>query len=461
VCFLSGRTLGVTEDARTIMKLETLPSGCYIFEGKVFSDNRGDTLCYRGEPFDTHTIRQSMTVTNKLGTVRGMHCAQYAKQVVCLDGEIYDVLVDMRKDSSTYGDWIGVTLAGSESLFVPAGIAHGYISLKDSRVLYSLEGSWTETKRDGTLYWKDPTVGIEWPESRDVVISEKDNNPSNTFSSLVNSIYGTSKTVLVYGWKGYLGQHAVKELEEYGWSVLLGETRCDDHDSTYLEIQSKKPDVIFCTVGRSGSPTAVWHDNNPAESIQNNLEAVVSLCRACSKLNKRVVVFGTGFVFSGGSDENPIKDDDKHFPDNTMYCHMRSITEKILSDLGNVLTLRVNYPTTPDKDPRGMFGKLSGAAKVHESGSSVTVVHSLFPYLGKILESDRTGAINFVNKGSASPKDFTDVMGLSPKVSSPTSVCVCVLDTKGLESIVGPVQHVKDALYQAWKTWERSVPLHV
>jgi dTDP-4-dehydrorhamnose 3,5-epimerase len=435
------------------MKLNVPPEGCSVFDGMVFGDARGDTLCHKADAFETMAVKQVMVVTNKPGVVRGLHCAQYAKQVVCLTGEIFDVLVDARKDSQTYGDWFGIYLSGSQSLMVAPGIAHGYLSLGESTVLYSLEGSWTEAKRDRTVFWKDPAIGVKWPET-DGVLSEKDAVSTNTLASLNQNLNSSNgKRVLVYGGTGYLGTHACDELRKSGWEVRMGEVRCTDYQSTLLEIDAVKPDVVFGCVGKSGIPSSTWHDEHPVNSLENNVLAVYFLGKACNRRRVRCVVLGTGFVFSGGSNEFPIQDDESHSPQNTFYCHMRSVVEKTLSKMNNVLTLRVNFPTTADTDPRGMFGKMTNAQKVHSNGSSITVVPSLFPHLGAILVSDVTGAINFVNTGSVSPKGFADLMGRGDGVQhfDTSNASVCVLSTEKLSQIV-QVAHVDVALKDAWES---------
>jgi dTDP-4-dehydrorhamnose 3,5-epimerase len=97
------------------------------------------------------------------------------KLVHCQRGRIFDVVVDVRPESETFGRWCGFELAGdnSEMLLVPGGLAHGYLTLeKGSEILYQIAGDY-KTNMQKSLNWDDPTIKIEWPE-RPLLISTRD-----------------------------------------------------------------------------------------------------------------------------------------------------------------------------------------------------------------------------------------------------------------------------------------------
>ena len=128
----------------------------------------------------TAKIAQSSVSFNKQkGTLRGMHyqAAPYeeAKLVRCTSGSIYDVAVDLRPDSATYKEWIGVVLSAAERnmLYVPEGCAHGFLTLEnESEVFYEISEFYQEGSGRG-VRWDDPAFGIVWPEAVQV-ISERD-----------------------------------------------------------------------------------------------------------------------------------------------------------------------------------------------------------------------------------------------------------------------------------------------
>lgn len=114
------------------------------------------------------------------GTLRGMHfqappIAQ-AKLVRCLRGRIFDVVVDIRKRSPTFGKWLGLELAAEtgSQLFIPAGYAHGYLTLEDDCIVgYKVDLPYSEPHESGVA-WNDPAVGIQWPIEGLPILSEKD-----------------------------------------------------------------------------------------------------------------------------------------------------------------------------------------------------------------------------------------------------------------------------------------------
>lgn len=116
------------------------------------------------------TVAEVVTTTNEVsGTIRGMHYqvepSAEAKTLWVTDGALVDVLVDLRPDEPTYGQWLSVELtAGADvALHVPAGIAHGYQTLEDDTRLTYLISASHSPEHARTLRWDDPTVGITWP----------------------------------------------------------------------------------------------------------------------------------------------------------------------------------------------------------------------------------------------------------------------------------------------------------
>lgn len=115
-------------------------------------------------------VAEVVTTANEVsGTIRGMHYqvapAAEAKTLWVTDGALLDVLVDLRPDEPTYGQWLSVELAAGAdlALHVPAGIAHGYQTLEDdTRLIYLISASHSP-EHARTLRWNDPTVGITWP----------------------------------------------------------------------------------------------------------------------------------------------------------------------------------------------------------------------------------------------------------------------------------------------------------
>ncbi len=462
------------ESMAALARMEHPPEGCELFESQVHRDERGASLRLDASPFPrVRGSGQALVVGNAPGTVRGMHVSQGAKRVLVLEGAIFDVLVDLRPGSPSLGRWWGGRIAGSRALHVAPGVAHGYFSPEGSRVLYVLEAGWHQARHDRTIFWRDPTLGIVWPaealSGTAAVVSAKDDDPRNSLGAYFDwrarvdrPPVGAKPVVLVYGGRGYLGGHACRALADGGaFDVVLGQARCERTGDASLEVASVRPSAVLCAVGKSGSPTSTWHEENTSLSVEHNVTAVHNVAKACAEAGGvRCVVFGTGFVFRGGSDDAPIPDGAPHDPaPGVFYNEMRSVVERTLvrSFGAHLLVLRINYPVTADLDPRGLFGKLSGAKRLHRVPSSVTVVPSLFPLLTPILlNRDATGAVHFCNRGSVSPAEIREeVMGLrgDAEVSEtpPPGATACVLGWEGLEEAAGcPVPDVRSALREAF-----------
>ena len=130
---------------------------------------------------ETVFVQDNHSLSAEVGTVRGLHFqappAAQAKLVRCGRGRIYDVAVDIRKGSPTYGQWVGEELSfeNGVQLLIPAGFAHGFMTLEpDSEIVYKCSDFYAP-QTEGALMWNDPGIAIDWPISGlDPVISEKD-----------------------------------------------------------------------------------------------------------------------------------------------------------------------------------------------------------------------------------------------------------------------------------------------
>jgi dTDP-4-dehydrorhamnose 3,5-epimerase len=157
----------------------------YVLQSEKAPDARGYfTRLYCKQSFAAQKInftpqQNSLSHNIKTGTLRGMHFqrgdAAEHKLVTCLKGKIYDVAVDLRKDSPTYKKWFCAELSAENglSLFIPKGLAHGFITQEDDTdVLYQIDGVYDPAAASG-LRWNDPAIGVKWPR-QPAVISDRD-----------------------------------------------------------------------------------------------------------------------------------------------------------------------------------------------------------------------------------------------------------------------------------------------
>jgi dTDP-4-dehydrorhamnose 3,5-epimerase len=155
-----------------------------IIDLNVFEDSRGVFFeSYNQRVMSEFGIREQFVQDNqsysKQGVLRGLHYQveqAQGKLVRCLQGEIFDVAVDLRKSSATFGRWVGELLTGQNrrALWIPRGFAHGFLVLSESAdVLYKTTDFYAP-KHERTILWNDPTIHIQWPIKVTPILSGKD-----------------------------------------------------------------------------------------------------------------------------------------------------------------------------------------------------------------------------------------------------------------------------------------------
>ena len=168
------------------MKLRLTPiKDLVILEPKVFEDSRGYFFeAYNKNAFhelglDYDFVQDNQSYSTK-GVLRGLHFQKHfpqAKLVRVLEGEVFDVAVDLRKNSPTFGKWYGVKLsAENKKMFmIPRGFAHGFLVLSDTAVFSYKCDDFYHPNDEGGIMFDDPDIGIEWPKiDVEYILSEKD-----------------------------------------------------------------------------------------------------------------------------------------------------------------------------------------------------------------------------------------------------------------------------------------------
>lgn len=157
-----------------------------LIEPKIFGDSRGFFMeSYKKSEFVKNGIREDFDQDNHSkstkGVLRGLHYQLYpkaqAKLVRCNYGKIFDVAVDIRKGSKTFGQWVGYELSqeNKKMLYIPAGFAHGFVVLSDeAELLYKASNEFCP-ELDKGIRWNDPTLNINWGLDFEPLVSDKDN----------------------------------------------------------------------------------------------------------------------------------------------------------------------------------------------------------------------------------------------------------------------------------------------
>jgi len=156
--------------------LETPLQGAYVIEVEKLEDGRGvfaRSWCVRefaAKGLDPHLVQCNVSFNKRKGTLRGLHYQipphAEVKLVRCTKGALFDVIVDLRKDSPTFLKWIGVELTASNHrmLYIPKLFAHGFQTLEDNTEIFYQMSEFYEPAASKGLRWNDPRLGISWPD---------------------------------------------------------------------------------------------------------------------------------------------------------------------------------------------------------------------------------------------------------------------------------------------------------
>lgn len=157
-----------------------------IFEPKVFGDARGfffESFSQKG--FEEAVGKKIEFVQDnhsqsQKGVLRGLHYQlephAQGKLVRCIEGEVFDIAVDIRKNSATFGQWVGVVLSAENKrqLWIPEGFAHGFLTLSDTAQFVYKATNYYAPQSERCIIWNDPQINIEWPNIDQIQLSAKD-----------------------------------------------------------------------------------------------------------------------------------------------------------------------------------------------------------------------------------------------------------------------------------------------
>jgi len=178
--------------------IKTRIEGLYVIEPTVFGDNRGYFMeTYHAKEFHTAGLDMVFVQDNQSksnqGVLRGLHF-QYqfpqGKLVRVTKGEVFDVAVDLRKKSKTFGKLHGVILSeeNKKQFYIPEGFAHGFLVLTDEAEFVYKCTDYYHPEDEGGILWNDPEIGIDWPlgKVKEIILSEKDQKWGSLKETLIN-----------------------------------------------------------------------------------------------------------------------------------------------------------------------------------------------------------------------------------------------------------------------------------
>jgi dTDP-4-dehydrorhamnose 3,5-epimerase len=162
-----------------------------IIEPKVFGDERGFFFESFNQRIFEEAVGRPVTFVqdnhskSSKGVLRGLHYQlpphAQGKLVRCVVGEVFDVAVDIRKSSPTFGQWVGINLSAENKrqLWIPEGFAHGFFTLSETAEFLYKTTTYYHPQAEKTVRWNDPTISVNWPLFMDPILSAKDNAAMN------------------------------------------------------------------------------------------------------------------------------------------------------------------------------------------------------------------------------------------------------------------------------------------
>ncbi len=405
-------------------KIETSLLDCYILEPQRFGDERGYFESVTEADLKNLRFNKVFQVSNSLsgkGIIRGLHFQKdpfcQAKVVRCHRGAVLDVVVDIRKDSETYGKWISVELTpeNGRMLYVPRGFAHGFVSLKDDTLFEYYVDNKYMPRMEGGILWNDPDIGINWEEIfkkydiTEPILSEKDKVRETLKESKVE-FYRTSRRYLITGYRGQLGYDIVRSLNERGehdyLALDVNEMDITDRDKVFEVVKNYKPDVIF--------HCAAWTAVDKAETEKElcekiNVLGTKNIVDASIEVGAKMIYMSTDYVFDGMK-EGTYNEEDKPNP-KSVYGDTKFKGEEEVRRNPNHFITRISWVF-------GINGNnfIKTMLKLAENHDQLTVVNDqvgsptytvdLANLLVEMSFTDKYGTYNVNNEGYCSWAEF-------------------------------------------------------
>lgn len=396
-------------------KQETGIEGAFIIEPTVFEDDRGFFFeSYNKKEFEKIGIReefvQDNTSKSKRGVLRGLHFQKRVAQgklIRVVKGAIYDVIVDIRKNSQSYGKWYGIKLSAKNKkmLYIPKGFAHGFLSLEDNtEIIYKCTERYLPECERGIIY-NDKELNINWKFKEfgidRLILSEKDKK-YKSFSEVMEI---SEEKVLITGANGQLGKEFIKLFDEKKiryFSTDYNELDITEFDKVESFLEKNKISILINCVA--------YNDVDRAEIEKDkckllNYDVPKKLAEICKKKDIILLTYSTDFVFDGKK-ELPYTEEDegtplskygqtKYFGELEVLKNKKSyiIRTSWLFGLGNNNFCKQLINWSKEKNILKI---------VDDQLSSPTYAKDLAIFSWNLLQTDEFGLYHFSNSGEAS-----------------------------------------------------------
>ena len=407
-------------------KIKTNLEDCYILQPKRFGDKRGYFESVTKEQLAELGFNGIVQVSNSQsdkGIVRGLHFQKdpycQAKVVRCHRGAVIDVVVDMRKDSPTYGKSTAVELTpeNGKLLYVPRGFAHGYVALQDESLFeYYVDNQYMPRMEDGIL-WNDPVLDINWDEIltkcgvTEPILSDKD-RVRKPLAENTTVFTRKPKKYLITGYNGQLGYDIVRELEARGehdyLAVDVAEMDITDRDRVMEVVKNYEPDVIFHCAAWTAVDKAEEKDNQ-RKVYDINVLGTKNLTDASLEVGAKMIYMSTDYVFDG-TKEGTYTEEDQVNP-KSVYGTTKYLGEEEVRKNPKHFITRISWVF-------GIHGNnfIKTMLKLSDTHPKLTVVNDqvgsptytvdLAKLLVEMAHTDKYGTYNVNNEGYCSWAEF-------------------------------------------------------
>ena len=289
--------------------------------------------------------------------------------------------------------------------------------------------------------------------------------------------------ILVYGHKGWIGGQFISLLENTQYNYILGAERVDNTPLLIQEIYTVKPTHIVSFIGRTHGIiddieyTTIDYLEQPGklvENIKDNLFSPISLAIACKERNIHYTYLGTGCIFNyldDNRDKGFIESDIPNFF-GSGYSVVKGFTDRLMHQFKDtVLNLRIRMPIVDKDCPRNFITKIANYEKICSVPNSMSVLPELLPIALKMMEKGVVGTINLTNPGVISHNEILEMYKEyvdksfswdNFSIEEQRKVIACdrsnnLLDTTKLENFAPEVRHIKDAVRELLKNYEKNI----
>ena len=421
-------------------KIKTNLEDCYILVPKRFGDNRGYFSSVTKEELESLGFNGIHQISNSMsgkGIVRGFHFQRdpycQAKVVRCQQGGVLDIVVDMRRDSSTYGmsTVVELTPENGRMLYVPRGFAHGFVALKNDTLFEYYVDNKYMPRLEGGILWNDPALNINWDEIfrqydiRNPILSDKD-RVRDTLSECNVVFNKTPKKYLITGYKGQLGYDIARELLERGerdyLALDIDEMDITNRDRVMEVVSQYKPDVIF----HCAAFTAVDKAEDMIDTAYAiNVSGTKNLTDASILVGAKMIYMSTDYVFDG-TKVGTYNEEDVPNP-KSVYGETKYYGEEEVRRNPNHIITRISWVFGINgnnfiKTMLRLSDSKSELNVVDDQIGSPTYTVDLAGLLVEMAQTDKCGTYHVNNEGYVSWADFARYImesnGKSTKINS-------------------------------------------